>query len=160
MGLEAGGALHEASPEGGILPSVLLWDQLIPACGFASLMGFVPGRCLQGHKELGQIPRKDPFIPLILQEDPLESPQPGGVPGVGPTAEQLQSLQEAQGQTSEPKAGTRRGVHPQYSLFDFSGGPKPRRVPQEGAKGRMEGAAGWGSSVELSFELGVPGDKG
>lgn len=81
--------MHEESPEREILPSLLLWDQLIPmfsgpACRFASQMGFVPGRCLQGHRELGQISKKEQFIHLILQEDPQGESQPSPVSGLVP----------------------------------------------------------------------------
>lgn len=109
-------------------------------------MGFVPGRCLQGHGELGQIPTKDPFILLILLEDPQENPQPRGVPGVGPTAEQLQSLQEALGRTSEPNPGTCGAFIPSVRYWIFLEAPNLSELPgqgQEGLRSTMEGAAGW-----------------
>lgn len=47
-------------------------------CGFASLMGFVPGRFLvQGHGNEAGVPREDESVPLLLQKTLRGSPQAG-----------------------------------------------------------------------------------
>lgn len=124
-----------------------------PAHGFASLLGFVHVRRVQGHRELGGIPRKDPFIPPILQEDPRESPQPSRVPGAAPTAQQLQSQQEALDKTAEPKPGKfRRFIH-NIPYFIFPEVPTSPELPGwelgAGWKEEKDGTAPWNGSGEL-----------
>lgn len=91
MGLGAAGALHRGSPQGGILPSVLLWDQLIWFLDQPmDLQGFVPAGATGNWDRFPErIHLSLQFCRKTLRRIPTR------VPGAGPVAEQLQSLQEA-----------------------------------------------------------------
>lgn len=92
-------------------------------CGFASLMGFVPGRCLQGHGKEAGVPREDESVLVLLQEDP-QGQSPGRMLSAAlcqGDAHQILLCPPGSlgkpGATGEPKTRNFRGSQPRCLLF-------------------------------------------